>query len=144
MTVTTNVDTTSGARLRLALTRVLRTLRRHGGSSLTPSQVSALSTLEDLGAMRISSIAANESLGAPAATRVVASLEELGLVQRTSDPDDKRASLIDLTDLGRRTLSELWRERTLDINAMLEGLSAKERASIEAALPALEKIARDN
>jgi DNA-binding MarR family transcriptional regulator len=144
MTVTTSVDTTSGARLRLALTRVLRTLRRHGGSSLTPSQVSALSTLEDLGAMRISSIAANESLGAPAATRVVASLEELGLVQRTSDPDDKRASLIDLTDLGRRTLSELWRERTLDINAMLEGLSAKERASIEAALPALEKIARDN
>ena len=144
MTVTTSVDTTSGARLRLALTRVLRTLRRHGESSLTPSQVSALSTLEDLGAMRISSIAANESLGAPAATRVVASLEELGLVQRTSDPDDKRASLIDLTDLGRRTLSELWCERTLDINAMLEGLSAKERASIEAALPALEKIARDN
>jgi DNA-binding MarR family transcriptional regulator len=144
MTVTTDVDTTSGARLRLALTRVLRTLRRHGRSSLTPTQVSALSTLEDLGAVRISTIATNESLGAPAATRVVASLEELGLVQRTSDPDDKRASLIDLTELGRSTLSELWRERTLDINAMLEGLSAKERASIEAALPALEKIARDN
>jgi DNA-binding MarR family transcriptional regulator len=143
MTVTTNVDTTSGARLRLALTRVLRALRRHGRSSLTPSQVSALSTLEDLGAMRISAIAAYESLGAPAATRVVSSLEELGLVQRTSDPDDKRASLIDLTDLGRNTLSELWRERTIDINAMLEHLTAKERAAIEAALPALEKIARD-
>jgi DNA-binding MarR family transcriptional regulator len=143
MTVTTNVDTTSGARLRLALTRVLRALRRHGRSSLTPSQVSALSTLEDLGAMRISAIAAYESLGAPAATRVVSSLEELGLVQRTSDPDDKRASLIDLTDLGRNTLSELWRERTIDINAMLEHLTATERAAIEAALPALEKIARD-
>ena len=142
MTVTTSVDTTSGARLRLALTRVLRTLRRHGESSLTPSQVSALSTLEDLGPMRISAIATNESLGAPAATRVVASLEELGLVQRTSDPDDKRASLIDLTELGRNTLNDLWRERTIDINAMLEGLTTKERASIEAALPALEKIAR--
>jgi DNA-binding MarR family transcriptional regulator len=142
MSVTSNVDTTSGARLRLALTRVLRTLRRHGRSSLTPSQVSALSTLEDFGAMRISAIATYESLGAPAATRVVASLEELGLVVRTNDPDDKRASLIDLTELGRRTLSELWRERTVDINAMLEGLTPKERATIEAALPALEKIAR--
>jgi DNA-binding MarR family transcriptional regulator len=93
--------------------------------------------------MRISTIATYESLGAPAATRVVASLEELGLVRRTSDPDDKRASLIDLTELGRSTLSELWRERTLDINTMLERLTAKERASIEAALPVLEKIARD-
>jgi DNA-binding MarR family transcriptional regulator len=92
--------------------------------------------------MRISTIATYESLGAPAATRVVASLEELGLVQRTSDPDDKRASLIDLTELGRRTLNELWRERTIGINAMLEGLTAKERTAIEAALPALEKIAR--
>lgn len=143
MSVATNADVTSAARLRLALTRVMRALRRHGESSLTPSQVSALSTLEEFGAMRISAIATYESLGAPAATRVVASLEELELVRRTIDLDDKRASLIDLTDLGRRTLSELWRERTLDITAMLERLNPKERATIEAALPALEKIARD-
>jgi DNA-binding MarR family transcriptional regulator len=143
MSVAANVETSSGARLRLALSRVLRTLRRHGESSLTASQVSALSTLEDFGAMRISIIASYESLGAPAATRVVASLEELGLVLRTSDPDDKRASLIELTDLGRSTLSELWRKRTLDIDTMLERLTPKERATIEAALPALEKIARD-
>ncbi|MGB8179721.1 MAG: MarR family transcriptional regulator [Acidimicrobiales bacterium] len=143
MSVTANAEVSSAARLRLALTRVLRALRRHGDSGLTPSQVSALSTLEEFGAMRISAIATYESLGAPAATRVVASLEELDLVRRTNDPDDKRASLIDLTELGRRTLGELWRERTLDINTMLERLSPKERATIEAALPALEKIARD-
>lgn len=143
MSVATNADVTSAARLRLALTRVIRALRRHGESSLTPSQVSALSTLEEFGAMRISAIAMYESLGAPAATRVVASLEDLELVRRTVDPDDKRASLIDLTELGRRTLSDLWRERTLDITVMLERLSPKERATIEAALPALEKIARD-
>lgn len=143
MSIAPNVDTSSGARLRLALSRVLRALRRHGESALTATQVSALSTLEDFGAMRISAIATYESLGAPAATRVVASLEELGLVLRTSDPEDKRASLIDLTDHGRSTLSELWRERTVDIDTMLERLTPKERATIEAALPALEKIARD-
>jgi DNA-binding MarR family transcriptional regulator len=143
MSVAANTEVSNAARLRLALTRVIRALRRHGDSSLTPSQVSALSTLEEFGAMRISAIAMYESLGAPAATRVVASLEELELVMRTNDPDDKRASLIDLTELGRSTLSELWRERTLDITKMLERLSPKERAAIEAALPALEKIARD-
>jgi DNA-binding MarR family transcriptional regulator len=143
MSIDITAEVSSAARLRLALTRVIRALRRHGDSSLTPSQVSALSTLEELGAMRISTIATYESLGAPAATRVVASLEELGLVMRTNDPNDKRASLIALTEVGRSTLGELWRERTLDINAMLERLSPKERAAIEAALPALEKIARD-
>jgi DNA-binding MarR family transcriptional regulator len=143
MSIAAKTDVSSAARLRLALTRLLRTLRRHGDSSLTPSQVSALSTLEEFGAMRISTIATYESLGAPAATRVVASLEELELVTRTNDPQDKRASLIALTELGRRTLSELWRLRTLDITTMLERLSPKERATIEAALPALEKIARD-
>jgi DNA-binding MarR family transcriptional regulator len=143
MSVETNPEVSSAARLRLVLTRVIRALRRHGNSSLTASQVSALSTLEEFGAMRISGIAANESLGAPAATRVVASLEELGLVMRMNDPDDKRASLIDLTELGRSTLGELWRLRTLDISTMLERLSPQERAAIDAALPALEKIARD-
>ena len=37
MSVATNAEVTSAARLRLALTRVIRTLRRHGESSLTPS-----------------------------------------------------------------------------------------------------------
>jgi hypothetical protein len=79
--------------------------------------VSALSTLEDFGAMRISAIATYESLGAPAATRVVASLEELELVLRTSrSRRQARVAHRSHRDLGRRTLSDLWRERTLDIN----------------------------
>jgi hypothetical protein len=48
-----------------------------------------------------------------------------------------------LSERGHGELEELKRERTLEISSMLEQLSAKERQSIEAALPALEKIARD-
>jgi DNA-binding MarR family transcriptional regulator len=110
---------------------------------LSATQVSALSTIEDFGPLRINAIAAQESLGAPAATRVVADLEAHGLVERAIDPIDKRASLIKLTPLGRATMSDLWGQRTLEINRMLEKLTPKERATIEAALPALEKIARD-
>ncbi|MGC2486292.1 MAG: MarR family transcriptional regulator [Acidimicrobiales bacterium] len=141
-TLTTN-EVAAAARLRLALSRVVRALRRQGASTLTATQVSALSTIEDLGPLRISAIAAQESLGAPAATRVVADLEAHGLVERAIDPMDKRASLIELTPLGRSTISDLWSQRTLEINRMLEKLTPKERATIEAALPALEKIARD-
>jgi DNA-binding MarR family transcriptional regulator len=142
--VTLSPDVASADRLRLTLTRLIRALRRRGRSRLTPSQVSALSTVEEYGPMRISALATYESLGASAATRVVASLEELELLERTVDPDDKRASLVSLSGRGSAELNELKRERTLDISSLLGKLSVKERQTIEAALPALEKIARDN
>ncbi len=142
--LTLSSDVASADRLRLTLVRLVRTLRRRGRSRLTPSQVSALSTVEEYGPMRISVLATHESLGASAATRVVASLEELELLERMVDPDDKRASLVNLSERGRTELDELKRERTLDISSMLEKLSARERQTIEAALPALEKIAREN
>lgn len=142
--LTLSPDVASADRLRLTLVRLVRTLRRRGRSRLTPSQVSALSTVEEYGPMRISALATYESLGASAATRVVASLEELELLERMVDPHDKRASLVNLSKRGRTELDELKRERTLDMSSMLEKLSAKERQTIEAALPALEKIARDN
>lgn len=142
--LTFSPEVASADRLRLTLVRLVRALRRRGRSRLTPSQVSALSTVEEYGPMRISALATYESLGASAATRVVASLEELELLERMVDPDDKRASLVNLSERGRSEFDELKRERTLDISSMLEKLSAKERQTIEAALPALEKIARDN
>jgi len=134
----------SAARLRMALVRLARTLRRHGAPGLTPSQISALATVEEFGPMRISTLASYESMGAPSATRVVASLEELHLFERRDDPEDGRASVIDLSATGRTALAELWNERTLGLSSRLNRLSAKERATIDAALPALEKLVRDN
>jgi DNA-binding MarR family transcriptional regulator len=135
--------TTAAARLRFVLVRLARTLRREGESTLTASQVSALATVEEMGPLRISALAAHESMDPSVATRVVAGLESLGLLERTDDPDDRRASLIDLSHVGRATLSELWHERTLRLSARLERLTAKERHAIEAALPALDKLTRD-
>jgi DNA-binding MarR family transcriptional regulator len=134
----------TAARLRLVLVRLVRALRHQGSTALTPSQLSALATLEELGPLRISALATVESLGAPVATRVVASLEELQLLERTGDPDDKRASLVDLTERGRQTLLTVWGERTVGLSSRLDRLTSSERSKLEAALPALEKIARDS
>ena len=134
----------TAARLRLVLVRLARSLRLQGSTALTPSQLSALATLEELGPLRISALAMVESVGAPVATRVVASLEELGLLERTDDPDDKRACLVGLTDFGRETLGQVWGERTVGLSARMEALTPGERGKLEAALSALEKIARDS
>ena len=132
------------ARLRYVLVRMTRTLRREGNSNLSPSQISALATLEEFGPVRISALATHESIDPSVATRVVATLEAQGLTQRQDDPEDKRASLIDLSDVGRKALDELWSERTIGLSARLERLTSNERQKVEAALPILEKMARDS
>ena len=133
----------AAARLRLALTRLTRTLRRESHTNLTASQVSALATVEEFGPLRISALATYEAMDPSVATRVVASLETLSLVTRTSDPEDKRASLVSLSDVGRRELNALWSERTLELDARLARLSAHERGELEDALPVLERLSRD-
>jgi DNA-binding MarR family transcriptional regulator len=145
MTSLDTAETTgvSAARLRFVLIRLTRALRRESRSTWTASQVSALATLEEMGPLRISSLAAIESTDPSVATRVVAGLETLGLVERQVDPEDKRASLVDLSNVGRRQLLDLWNERTNELQARLDVLSDTERLTIEAALPALEKLTRD-
>jgi DNA-binding MarR family transcriptional regulator len=132
------------ARLRLMTMRLGRAPRHEGTMGLTPSQASALATVEEYGPLRISALAAHESVGAPVATRVVSSLEELGFLVRTDDPDDKRACLVALTPFGREQLTTLWNERAKGLSERLERLTPSERARIEAALPVLEKVTRDN
>lgn len=136
-------DVTVAARLHLVVGRLMRTIRQHAAAGLTPSQVSALVTVDEHGPLRISALATQESLAAPAATRVVATLEEAGLVSRTADPEDKRASLITLTVSGCETLTALRKERALGLGAQLDALSAGERRLLERALPVLEKISHE-
>ncbi|HUX04616.1 MAG TPA: MarR family transcriptional regulator [Acidimicrobiales bacterium] len=134
----------TAARLQVVVSRLMRAIRFHGAAGLTPSQMSALAALNESGPVRISHLASRESVGAPAATRVVASLEEMGLVRRAEDPEDKRAWLVELSDQGRRTIEELWKERTVGLSARLATLSGAERDVLDEALPVLEKLARDS
>ena len=135
---------TIAARLQLIVGRLMRTIRQHAAAGLSPSQVSALVTVDECGPLRISTLATRESLGAPAATRVVATLEEAGLVTRCADPDDKRASLISLTRSGGETLTALRSQRTSGVGAQLDALSDVERRLLERALPVLEKISQES
>lgn len=139
-----HTNSQTAARLRLVVTRLARAVRQHGAAGLTPSQLSALATIEDFGPIRVSDLAARESVSAPVATRVVASLEEFGYLERIDDSSDRRACLIKLTDDGRRILKELWSERTAGLNSRIEKLSATDVAFLQAALPVLEKLAREN
>jgi len=143
-TVLTKLQSQTAVGLRLVIGRLARSLRTHGSAGLTPSQISALATIEEFGPIRISDLATRELVSAPVTTRVVTSLEDLGQVKRTQDSHDKRACLVELTGNGRKVLRSLREERTLGLNERIEKLSKSEVEILKHALPILEKLARDN
>jgi DNA-binding MarR family transcriptional regulator len=140
---TISTDAETAARLRLVISRLARAVRQHGAAGLTPSQISALATIEEFGPMRMSDLAGYELIGAPVATRVVATLQDLGLVQKAAGSTDGRVSLIELSDAGRETLAELWSERAAGLTARIEALQPEQVAVLTAALPVLETLVRD-
>lgn len=139
----TRSDAEIAARLRLIIARLARTVRQHAAAGLTPSQLSALSTIEEHEPIRMSDLAAHESVGAPVVTRVIDSLEKLDYVARVNDPTDGRACLIELTDGGRRVLQELWSARATALTQRISRLSAAQVAALDTALPVLEALVHD-
>lgn len=118
------------------LTRRLRSAR--GG--LSHSLLSTLVSVAKHGPLRLADLAQAELVSAPSITRLVAELEGKLLVSRTPDPADGRASLIQVTDAGLEAVQVARRVRQQMVAELLEPLSADEVASIEAALPALERL----
>jgi len=128
-------------RLRVALARLSRRLRRHALAGLTPTQLAALSTVEQTGPLRLGDLAAAEGIAPSTLTRMVAVLEELGYVRRDADPRDARASTLAITPQGHETLEHLREEGTALLTKWLAQLSAEQRLALAAALPALESLA---
>jgi DNA-binding MarR family transcriptional regulator len=142
--VRARADTQTATRLRLVVARLARAMRQHGAAGLTPSQLSALATIEEFGPIRLSDVAGHECVCASVATRVVATLEELGHVERIADTTDRRACLIDLTDAGRSVLQDLWGERTAGLSSRIERLSTADVRVLNGALAVLEALVRDH
>jgi DNA-binding MarR family transcriptional regulator len=105
--------------LSLAVVRLARQLRfRRQESKISLSQLSALSTLAKEGAMTPGALAVRERVRPPSMTRVIASLAELGFVERKAHPVDGRQVLVsvspagaDLVDAERRASQEWLKQR---------------------------------
>lgn len=128
------------ARLRLAIGRLARRLRQESEVDVTPSQLSALATLERNGTITIGELASIECIRPPTMTRIVAALEELGLVKRSRDPNDRRACHVSVTDKGTDSLRRIRDARSAFLAERLAGLDAADIESIRSALPALERL----
>jgi DNA-binding MarR family transcriptional regulator len=128
-------------RLRVALARLSRRLRRHELAGLTPTQLAALATVGHSGPMRLGDLAAAEGIAPSTLTRLVTALEDSGYVRRCADPSDARASTLAITAHGQDALERIRVESTLALAASMQLLAPAQRAVLADALPVLEQLA---
>jgi DNA-binding MarR family transcriptional regulator len=128
-------------RLRVAIARVSRSLRRHELAGLTPTQLSALSTVDKAGPLRLGDLAAAEKIAPSTLTRLVTVLEDRRYVRRRPVPGDARASMLAVTDEGHAILERMRQESNIMLAGSLRALSPDQLEALTAALPALEKLA---
>jgi len=128
-------------RLRVAIARLSRRLRKHELAGLTPTQLAALSTVERTGPLRLGDLAAAERIAPSTLTRLVSALEEQGYVERNAVPGDARAWMLAVTERGHEVLEQIRQENTLLLADSLLTLSPGQLAALAAALPALEQLA---
>src|SRR5437773_1966932 len=94
-------------RLHSAAIHLLRRLRREDDASGLPApQLSALSVIVFGGPITLGALAQAEQVRPPTITKLVATLEEAGLVEREVDTADRRVVRVKATGRGTRLLQE--------------------------------------
>src|SRR5437764_2771213 len=117
------------------LGRVIRGLTRLGGGpddgpAMTATQRLALFELVEEGPMRLNDLASLLGTSAPTASRAVDALAEAGLVERLTDPTDRRAVRIELTAEGRARVERRRSQVAEAFRPAAAGMPAAEREQL--------------
>ncbi|GAA1929849.1 MarR family transcriptional regulator [Nocardioides lentus] len=113
---------------------------RDGGAELERSSYAILCLLADEGPQRIGRIAQAFDLDPSTVTRQVQTVARLGMVQRAQDSTDRRATILDLTPLGRRTVEEVRESRQEVLGDLIDTWTESDR---ETFLRLLSRFNRD-
>lgn len=129
------------------LSRRLRTLRpsaagEGGPSPLSLTQFAALAAIERHGSMTPRELADHEKVQPPSMTRVIAHLEERGLVARSPHPTDGRQVVLNATEEGAALLAAERRRKEAWLALRLGELTDKEREILRRAAPVIDKLSR--
>ncbi|MFC6596386.1 MarR family transcriptional regulator [Kitasatospora paranensis] len=135
-------DLAAVSQLRSSTMRLARRLRHQQvEESLSPTEMGVLGTLARCGKATPGELARREHVQPPSMTRIIAMLEEKGLVRREPHPDDRRQVVVSSTEQAEAILMESRRRRNAWLADLAEGLTEEEWALIRQAAPALYKLA---
>ena len=107
---------------------------------LTMSQLKVLLLSHAPAGVSHGEIARALGVGLSTVTGIVDRLVEHGLVERHTDPEDRRLSRVRITQAGTGLLDRLWATRRERLGQVLAGLSPEDRATLQAALQHLAQL----
>jgi DNA-binding MarR family transcriptional regulator len=105
---------------------------------ITPSHLRALRVLMRHGVMRLSELSDHLGIAARSTTEVVDALESQDLVGRRPDPDDRRATLVEVTGHGSSVLEAIRAARGTEAGRTFGRLSQADRADLARILRKLQ------
>ena len=98
----------------------------------------ALRVLKRHGVMRLSDLSEHLHIAARSTTEVVDALESRDLVERRTDPADRRATLVELTEHGTSILDAIRAARGTEAERVFGRLSQTDRAHLARILRKLQ------
>ena len=119
-----------------------RVAREDESSGVSPARLSALSVVVYAGPLSLGELAEAEHVRPPTMSRVVAGLEEDGLVRRTVSGSDRRVTDIRATPKGVRVLERARARRLALIRSGLTSISRADLAALARAAEVMEEIAQ--
>lgn len=137
-------ETELASRLRLSIMRLARRLRQQTQDPVTPSQISALAVIEHAGPLTLGELASLERVQPPTMTRIVAALEEQGLVVRQVDANDRRVARLTIAGAGKRLLERSRGRKNVYLAKRIRSFTPEEIETIERAAGLLERMAEDD
>ncbi len=128
-------------RVELRVRTITRLLRAEAPYGTSVSALLVLSTLQDRGPSRVTTLAEIADVTQPTMTALVTRLEKSKLVTRRRDAKDGRAMEVSITPAGGRRIEEVLSLRAGVLTERLKQLDAEQIAALDAALNALGIVA---
>ena len=108
--------------------------QRFNDLDLNLSEASVLAYVAEHGALSQTQIAKSLGLGRAATGALIDVLEDRALVQRQTDPDDRRVWLVEITIAGKELVEEVYLRDQILRKQLRTGITRQERQQLAAVL----------
>ena len=124
----------------IALRRVARRAARRNLPELPSSESELLSLVEELKGIGVNEAARLMQVSPNTVSTLIRSLTRRGLLERLSDPTDRRAALLHVTGAGAARIRRIRRQRAEAMTRAMGGLDAPDRETLANAVPAMRRL----
>lgn len=124
----------------IALRRVARRAARLNLPELPSSESELLALVAESKGIGVSEAARTLQVSPNTVSTLVRSLIDRGLLERLSDPSDRRAALLHLTPSGTARIGYIRRRRAEVLTKAIKALGKDDHKALETAIPAMRRL----